>query len=104
MRSWKQLLHDEFRSVASHFTPESKRIWKEGFRWITNHKCGFGVVSWEPFFIGLLNEKEAFAGRALDALINRKRLLNRLNRVIYDSPDTVLHLDDRRRDISFHPE
>jgi len=103
-KSIESLLNEEFRSVTKYFTPPSRKIWRRGFKWVANHECGFGIVSWEPFFIGLLTEPEAFAGRALDALINRKRLLNRLRRVRYDSERTYFSLDEIKEEINWYIE
>jgi hypothetical protein len=104
MKSWKKELSDEFRSVATKFSPESRQIWRQGLKWLTSHKSGFGVVSWEPFFIGLLDEQEVFAGRALEAVINRKRLLKRLSLVTYDSEYTILTIKEARAEIKSHRE
>jgi hypothetical protein len=92
-------LNEDFRSVAKFFSPLSRKVWHRGFKWIANHHCGFGVVSWEPFFIGLLTEPEAFAGRALDTLINRKRLLRRISGVQYDSESTHFMLADTKAEL-----
>src|SRR2546423_3379750 len=104
MKSWKEELAYDFRSVATRFSPESRQIWRQGLKWLTSHKSGFGVVSWEPFFIGLLDEQEVFAGRALEAIINRKRLLKRLSLVTYDSEDTILTIKDVRAELKTRPE
>ena len=74
-------LLSEFREVRSMFDPRSQAIWRKGIEWINQQNQNYGPVSWDPFFIGLLDEREAFAGRAMEAVFNRRRLLHRLSKV-----------------------
>jgi hypothetical protein len=78
------MIEREFEVVARHFDPDSLRVWRAGFNWLRRRESTFGVLSWEPFFIGLLLERDLAASRLLEAGLRRERLLYQLDRVERD--------------------
>lgn len=75
------MIENEFDSVAQHFDRDALRVWRSGLRWLRSHEKNFGVLAWEPFFVGLLLERELFASRLLEAGLRRERVLFQLERV-----------------------
>jgi hypothetical protein len=97
------MIKRELDEVARHFNRDALRVWQSGIRWIEEHDTEFGVLSWEPFFIGLLLERNLFASRLLEVGLRRERLLYQLQRLSsVPGIENTFALESIRSELHYH--